>query len=70
MCSIVDPDNPAKATGRSSRQNKRGFNISEYGARNSHKILLLTGTGFINRFYNVENLLAMIDKHPSLEKSI
>jgi 16S rRNA G1207 methylase RsmC len=48
--------------GTTSSKNKRGFNILQYGAMTSHKILLLTGTAFVNNIYDVENLLAMIDQ--------
>ena len=66
--SIVDENNPEETIDKSSHKNKRGFNILEYGAMNSHKILLLTGTAFVNSIYDVENLLAMIDKRPPLQK--
>lgn len=64
---LQNPDT-GEVVGQSSRQNKRGFNILEYGAMNSHKILLLTGTAFVNSIYDIENLLAMIDKRTPLEK--
>ena len=68
VSNLVDPDDPEKVIGKTSKQNKRGFNIFEYGAMNCHKIILLTGTAFVNGIYDVENLLAMIDKRPPLDK--
>ena len=44
-----------------SMANKRGFKIWNNCARMCHKIILLTGTMFVNRLYDIENLLAMID---------
>ncbi len=44
-----------------SMANKRGFKIWNNCARMCHKIILLTGTMFINRLYDIENLLAMVD---------
>ena len=67
---ITDPDEPTKIIGKDARQNKRAFNILEYGAMNSDKILLLTGTAFVNSIYDIENLLAMVDKRdPILKKT-
>lgn len=67
---ITDPDDPTKIIGKDARQNKRAFNILEYGAMNSDKILLLTGTAFVNSIYDIENLIAMIDKRdPILKKT-
>jgi tRNA1(Val) A37 N6-methylase TrmN6 len=64
---ITNPDTE-EVIGSSSVGNKRGFNILEYGAKNSHKILLLTGTAFVNGIYDIENLLAMIDKREPLQR--
>ena len=64
---ITNPETQEKIS-RGSEKNKRGFNVLEYGAMNSHKILLLTGTAFVNGIYDIENLLAMIDKRPPLRK--
>jgi hypothetical protein len=44
-----------------SMANKRGFKIWNNCARICHKIILLTGTLFINKLYDIENLLAMVD---------
>lgn len=48
--------------GKESATNKRGYKIWKYGASHAHKILLLTGTAFVNTIYDIENLLAMIDQ--------
>lgn len=66
---LVDPDDPTRIVGRDARTNKRGFNILEYGALNADKILLLTGTAFVNSLYDIENLIAMIDKRQPILKS-
>jgi predicted RNA methylase len=42
--------------------NKRGWHVKEYGTDRAHKVLLLTGTPFVNVLYDIENLLAMVDK--------
>jgi len=69
MSIITDPDEPTKIIGREARQNKRAFNILEYGAMNSDKILLLTGTAFVNSIYDIENLIAMVDKRDPILKA-
>jgi tRNA1(Val) A37 N6-methylase TrmN6 len=48
--------------------NKRGYKIMEYGSKNAHKVLLLTGTAFVNSLYDIENLLAMVDNRPPVGK--
>jgi len=47
-------------------QNKRGVKLIEYASDTAHKILLLTGTPFVNRIYDIENELAMVDKRKPL----
>lgn len=50
--------------------NKRCMKIMKYGSDYCHKILLLTGTVFVNWLHDIENLLAMVDKRlPSDYKS-
>jgi len=48
--------------GEQSNTNQKGYKIWKYGAMYAHKILLLTGTAFVNSIYDIENLLAMIDQ--------
>lgn len=67
--SITDPEDPKRITGREPLTNKRGFNVLEYGALNADKVLLLTGTAFVNSIYDIENLIAMVDKRQPLLKS-
>lgn len=43
-------------------KNVKGDKILQFGAMKSHKIILLTGTAFVNQIYDIENLLAMVDK--------
>lgn len=66
---ITDPNDPTKITKKEGRTNKRGFNILEYGAMNADKILLLTGTAFVNSIYDIENLIAMVDKRDPIFKN-
>ena len=49
--------------------NKRGYKIWQYGAMHAHKILLLTGTAFVNNIYDIENLLAFVDQRDPLDSS-
>lgn len=48
--------------------NKRGYKIMEYGSKNAHKVLLLTGTAFVNSLYDIENLLSMVDNRPPVKR--
>jgi hypothetical protein len=48
--------------------NKRGYKIMEYGSKHAHKVLLLTGTAFVNSLYDIENLLAMVDNRPPIKR--
>jgi len=47
--------------------NKKGFEILEVCKEYIHKILLLSGTPFINNPYDIENLISMIDKKDPLD---
>ena len=42
-------------------QNKRGYAVLE-ACKKCDKVILLTGTPFINKLYDIENLLSMVDK--------
>lgn len=42
--------------------NRRGQKLMEFGSDYAHKILLLTGTVFVNNLYDIENLISMVDK--------
>jgi hypothetical protein len=66
---ITDPEDPKRIKRREPLTNKRGFNVLEYGALNADKVLLLTGTAFVNSIYDIENLIAMVDKRQPLLKS-
>jgi tRNA1(Val) A37 N6-methylase TrmN6 len=48
--------------------NKRGYKIMEYGSKHAHKVLLLTGTAFVNSLYDIENLLSMVDNRPPIKR--
>lgn len=50
--------------------NKKGFELIEVCKNFTHKALLLSGTPFVNKLYDIENLASMIDKKdPINEKS-
>ena len=55
---------------KSSNTNKRGFKIWKYAAMYADKIILLTGTAFVNTLYDIENLLAMIDQREPISSSV
>jgi len=65
---LKDEDNEViinKKTGealKEAQRNKRGYKLMENGTKHAHKVLLLTGTAFVNGLYDIENLLAMIDR--------
>ena len=65
---VIDPET-SKILDKIPLTNKRGFNVLEYGALNADKVLLLTGTAFVNSIYDIENLIAMVDKREPLLKS-
>jgi len=50
-----------------SATNQRGFNILKFGAMFCHKIILLSGTVFVNKLYDIENLLAMVDQRMPID---
>ena len=56
-----DPDTN-ELLDKQSNTNQRGFKIWKFGAMYAHKIILLTGTAFVNTIYDIENLLSMIDQ--------
>ena len=56
---INDPESKKKIDTIAS-QNKRGFNLMKYGSEYCHKIILLTGTPFVNKLYDIENLLIIM----------
>lgn len=64
---IKDPETD-EVLETSASKNKRGFTIMKYGAFEAHKVLLLTGTAFVNTIYDIENLLAFVDKRYPLDK--
>lgn len=49
--------------------NKRGYKIWQYGAMHAHKIIMLTGTAFVNKIYDIENLLSFVDQRDPLDSS-
>jgi predicted RNA methylase len=65
--SINDPESK-KQIDTIPSQNKRGFNLMKYGSDYCHKIILLTGTPFVNKLYDIENLLAMIDQRKPISE--
>lgn len=50
----------------SAQQNKRGYAILN-AIRNTDKCILLTGTPFINKIYDIENLISMVVKKDPLD---
>jgi len=50
--------------------NKRGYNILKNATENAHKVILLTGTLFVNKIYDVENLLAMSEKRQPIPSTV
>lgn len=49
-------------------QNKRGF-YTLRACKKCHKALLLTGTPFVNKLYDIENLISMVDKKNPLTQN-
>ena len=70
LSTAVDPVSLKPIEGYFAKQNKRGFRIWENGALHAHKILLLTGTMFVNTIQDAENLLAMIDQRTPLSRDL
>lgn len=54
-------DENGELEGTKATTNLRGDKIMRYGTNKAHKVLLLTGTAFVNKLYDIENLLAMIE---------
>jgi hypothetical protein len=50
--------------------NKRGYAILENATKNAHKVILLTGTLFVNKIYDIENLLAMSEQRGPIPNTI
>ena len=50
------------------KTNKRGFKISETATKQCFKVILLSGTVFVNKIYDIENLLAMVDNREPLSE--
>lgn len=48
-------------------RNIKGARIMKYASETAHKIMLLTGTAFINGLYDIENLLSMVDNRSPIE---
>jgi hypothetical protein len=48
------------------KTNKKGHSFMKFGTTPAHKVLLLTGTAFVNKLYDIENLMAMIDARKPL----
>lgn len=51
------------------KTNKRGFKLMNTATKNCYKLILLTGTAFVNKIYDIENLLAMIDNREPISES-
>lgn len=65
--SIEDPQSKSTIETIAS-SNKRGFQLMKYGSDYCHKIILLTGTPFVNKLYDIENLLSMIDQRKPISE--
>lgn len=52
---------------RASHTNKRGFKIFQFSEKYD-KVMFLTGTAFVNGLYDIENLIAMVDKRSPIDK--
>lgn len=67
--SVEDPENPSNVMEYPS-SNSRMFHIMRKASEKCHKIILLTGTMFVNKLYDSENLLALIDnRYPNTLKT-
>lgn len=49
--------------------NRRGQKLMKFGSDYAHKVLLLTGTAFVNNLYDIENLISMVDKRKPITPS-
>jgi hypothetical protein len=63
---VKDPETN-EILGSTAQQNKKGFAVLKYGAMFAHKVILLTGTAFVNTLYDIENLLAMVDERMPID---
>jgi len=63
---VKDPETN-EILGETAQQNKKGFAVLKYGAMFAHKVILLTGTAFVNSLYDIENLLAMVDERMPID---
>lgn len=66
--SIKDPETK-NVIEESTNKNMRGYKIMKYGSEKCHKILLLTGTAFVNSLADIENLLAFVDNRRPISHS-
>jgi len=64
-----DPETGEEREGGEPVSNKRGYYIMQFGTNHAHKVLLLTGTAFVNGLYDIENLLSIVDKRTPLNRS-
>jgi len=51
------------------KTNKRGFKLMHTATKNCYKLILLTGTAFVNGIYDIENLLSMVDNRPPISNA-
>lgn len=65
---VKDPETKNEIE-ESASNNMRGYKIMKYGSEKCHKILLLTGTAFINKLSDIENLLAFVDNRRPISHS-
>lgn len=63
---IINPITQEKI-GETSAINKMGYSVWKFGAMYCDKILLLTGTAFVNTLYDIENLIAMINRREPIK---
>lgn len=50
-------------------QNKKGYALLQRGGKPAHKVLLLTATPFVNKLYDIENLLAIAEGRDPVDES-
>ena len=65
---IYDPTTN-ELIGEEPSSNMKGYKLMKYGTLRAHKVILLSGTVFVNQIYDIENLLAMIDQRDPLNHS-
>ena len=66
MSEVRDDNN--EVVDRVPTTNKRFAGLKKFGSDHAHKILLLTGTAFINGLYDIENLLSMVDQRDPIDR--